>query len=223
MSTLPPRPNLRFSKDYYLHAMNTKQHTSSESKNPGSRGRPRSEEVRQAIHQAFLAAMLEDGFNQISIDAVAKRAGISRTTIYRWYKDRDEIALEVAIEQAGLSEEPQITGDFQKDIHTFFSKTFASATARGPLFTALMARAQADSEFAERVWESFSKPRREYLATIVRSHPAFASEALASQLQTLLDLIFGAIWYRMMSGHAPLNNAFAEELCLVIEGLLEVR
>lgn len=202
--------------------MNTKQKTSTEPKSPASRGRPRSEEVRTAIHTAFLEAMLEDGFNQISIDAVAKRAGISRTTIYRWYKDRDEIALEVAIEQANLDEAPVITGSFQKDIGLFFRKTFESATARGPLFTGLMARAQADSEFAGRVWESFSKPRREHLAVIVRSHPAFTEGDASSsiQLETLLDLVFGAIWYRMMSGHAALDEGFAGELCLVVEGLL---
>lgn len=202
--------------------MSSKTSPLSEPQSPASRGRPRSEEVQAAIHNAFLAAMLEDGFNQISIDAVAKRAGISRTTIYRWYKDRDEIALEVAIEQAKLDEAPQISSDFWDDIRVFLNKTFESATARGPLFTALMARAQADSEFAERVWVSFSRPRREHLAQIIQSHPAFTGNEKSSavQLETLLDLIFGAIWYRMMSGHAPLDESFVGELCLVVEGLL---
>ncbi|BFM15421.1 TetR/AcrR family transcriptional regulator [Maricurvus nonylphenolicus] len=186
---------------------------------PPTRGRPRSEEVRQAIHQAFLAAMLEDGFNQISIDAVAKRAGISRTTIYRWYKDRDEIALEVAIELVNLPEFPKPTGDYQADIRAFFSKTFEGANERGPLFTALMARAQADREFAEQVWQNFSQPRRTQLAIIIQSNPAVADtdQKSEAQLDTLLDLIFGAIWYRMMSGHAPLDKRFIEELCEIIQ------
>ncbi len=186
-----------------------------------SRGRPRSEEVRTAIHKAFLEAMLEDGFNQISIDAVAKRAGISRTTIYRWYKDRDEIALEVAIEQVQQPEFPPASGDYEKDIRTFFEKTFDGANARGPLFTALMARAQSDAEFAKQVWESFSQPRRAQLAEIILQRPLEAKEAKSAVvLDTLLDFIFGAIWYRMMSGHAALDEGFIEELCLMVERLM---
>jgi AcrR family transcriptional regulator len=201
--------------------MNTKQQTSSDPKAPASRGRPRSEEVRTAIHKAFLEAMLEDGFNQISIDAVAKRAGISRTTIYRWYKDRDEIALEVAVEQVQQPEFPAVTGDYEKDVRTFFEKTFEGANARGPLFTALMARAQSDEAFAKQVWEIFSQPRRAQLAEIIEQRlPASGGSPSPVALDTLLDFIFGAIWYRMMSGHAALDGVFIEELCLTVERLM---
>lgn len=189
----------------------------SPSKSPNGRGRPRSAEIQEAIHSAFLEEMQDEGYNSVSIDSVARRAGISRTTIYRWYKDKDEIALEIA---EGYVQQPDLdvpSGDYQSDIREYFSRTFDNANARGPLFTALMARAQCDKEFAQRVWTIFSKPRRELLDSIIEQNQASSRKGF--RRETLLDLIFGAIWYRMMSGHAALDNEFVEELCAMIDEL----
>ena len=131
------------------------------------RGRPRSETAYRAIHAAFIAELNAVGYADVQMDRVAKRAQVSRTTIYRWYKGKEQIALEVAAEQAAAADFSQHSGDPRADVYDFLTRTFETARMQGPLFTALMARAQMDDEFADKVWESFSRIRRQQLAQVI--------------------------------------------------------
>jgi AcrR family transcriptional regulator len=80
-----------------------------------SPGRPRSVESHQAMLQATLELLAEVGFDGMSIDAIAARAGVGKTTIYRRYVSKEELVAD-AIES--VREEVVIpdTGNLQDDI-----------------------------------------------------------------------------------------------------------
>lgn len=187
------------------------------------RGRPRSEDTRRAIHDAFVEGVVEETYAGLSIDSVAKRANVSRTTIYRWYENKEEIALEVATDRAIAPYERAFNAGYAENIRAFFRRTFSDANAIGQLFTALMAKAQGDPDFAAKLWNSFSTKRRGLLLKIIEENPAYSVYQIrqdAISEDTLLDLIFGSIWYRMMSQHAPLDDIFIDELCALIDRTL---
>lgn len=184
-----------------------------------SRGRPRSEEGRIAILQAFVDVAREQGYEKVSIDAVAKRAGVSRSTIYRWYKDKREIVVDASVDLVGNSGFTGPTGDFNDDINSFFSATFVTANDIGQLFTAMMAEAQADSDFADTVWRRYSAPRRDALRSVILQASG-AADVSADGMEFILDMLFGSIWYRMMSKHSPLNLNFQQELIKTINILI---
>lgn len=77
-------------------------------------GRPRSEKSRRAILDATLKMLEEVGFNGLTIEAIAARAGVGKTTIYRWWPSRIALAIEA------LEELPQIavpnTGSLSEDL-----------------------------------------------------------------------------------------------------------
>ena len=163
--------------------------------------------------------MKEETYSGLTIDAVAKRANVSRTTIYRWYKDKEEIALEIATLENENHLRQHETADCDEDLRLFFRQTFERANEIGPLVTALMARAQADPAFQRLLWDRFSSRRRARLLRVLNNNPKLdcqSGPANGVSLDTLLDLVFGAIWYRMMSQHAPLNEEFVEELYLFL-------
>ncbi|MBW4477525.1 MAG: TetR/AcrR family transcriptional regulator [Tolypothrix brevis GSE-NOS-MK-07-07A] len=54
-------------------------------------GRPRSEESHQAIIKATLDLLSLMGYDRLSIDAIARSAGVGKTTIYRWYASKEEL------------------------------------------------------------------------------------------------------------------------------------
>ncbi|WP_179957639.1 TetR/AcrR family transcriptional regulator [Exilibacterium tricleocarpae] len=185
-----------------------------------SRGRPRSTQAHQAIITAFIDAVRSQGYARVSIDGVARGAGVSRSTIYRWYNDKADIALEAAAQFAQALAGQTFTGHFRKDLNRFMEQTFATANDLAQLFTALMAEAQADKAFAARVWTRFSSVRRHTLTKILHSgtEPGGTGKV---DTEVLLDMIFGAVWYRLMSGHAPLDKQFQKKLLSAIEILLE--
>ncbi|GAA6152279.1 TetR/AcrR family transcriptional regulator [Pseudoteredinibacter isoporae] len=184
------------------------------------RGRPRSEEVRRAVLDAFVAAAAKEGYERVSIDAVAKSAGVSRSTIYRWYKDKRELLLDASVDIVQGNAFELGGGDFQSLLSRFLRETFATANQLGQLFTAMMAEAQADEIFAQEVWRRYAQPRRELLLSILERHPQ-AQALHPERIEFLLDILFGVIWYRMMSHHAPLNEDFAEQLLLTLDQLLK--
>lgn len=185
-----------------------------------ARGRPRSEEVRRSVLDAFVAAASEEGYERVSIDAVAKSAGVSRSTIYRWYKDKRELLLDASVDIIQSNQFDPADDAFDLVLERFLSETFATANHIGQLFTAMMAEAQADELFAQLVWQRYAQPRRQLLSTILQRHPK-AAALTADREAFILDVLFGVIWYRMMSHHAPLDEAFAEQIQQTVDQLMQ--
>jgi AcrR family transcriptional regulator len=61
------------------------------SQEPGRRGRPRQQSTDGQIIDAALALVREGGPQKVTVEAVAARSSVARTTIYRRYRDRDEL------------------------------------------------------------------------------------------------------------------------------------
>src|SRR5437763_12867738 len=70
---------------------------------PGKRslkGRPRSSAADTAILEAFRAELSEHGFSNLRLEHVAARAGVGKSTIYRRYASKEELA-EALLEKLG--------------------------------------------------------------------------------------------------------------------------
>lgn len=181
------------------------------------KGRPRSTVARQAIIDAFTESVRLQGYSKVSIDGLAKSAGVSRSTIYRWYKDKSEIALDAATDFSRLAVDDQLSGNFERDLHRFLEQTFAVGNELGTMYTVLMAEAVANENFANQVWEKYSIVRRNKLKLILAQQ---IEQPNRMSWDGVLDLVFGAIWYRMMSGHAPLDGVFATEIETAVKAIL---
>ncbi|WP_409180191.1 TetR/AcrR family transcriptional regulator [Amycolatopsis sp. VS8301801F10] len=68
-------------------------------------GRPRDARRDAAMHEAALALLTEVGYDQLSIESVAARAGVAKTTIYRRYRDKAALVA-AAVEQRQTSAPP---------------------------------------------------------------------------------------------------------------------
>jgi AcrR family transcriptional regulator len=73
------------------------------SKEPQNRGRPRRQSTSDQIIEAALALVRQGGPQNVTVESVAARSSVARTTIYRRYRDRDELlraALDRIVDQA---------------------------------------------------------------------------------------------------------------------------
>src|SRR6266581_6307765 len=93
-------------------------------------GRPRSERAHEAILEATLDLLLEEGFTRMSIEAVAERAGVGKTTIYRRWPSKSDLVIDAI---GGLQAEIPVisTGNLRNDLMAMFRSAFQR---EGPSF-----------------------------------------------------------------------------------------
>lgn len=182
---------------------------------PRSRPGPkRNDATRRAILDAALALVREQGYSRTSIEGIAARAGSGKQTVYRWWRSKPEVILEAL--RASAREEIAVpdTGDLRMDLKRFLERTFA-AGRREPYrsaLPALMAAAQLDREFGATLWADFLNERREVLRAILQRAEKRSAWAPQIELETVLDIVFGTLWYRLLTGFASLGPRLAGEL-----------
>ncbi len=87
----------------------------------------------------------------------------------------------------------------------------------------LMAQAQLDEEFRGRLRENFTAKRRAVLKSIFVQARARGQIGPDQNPDLLVDIVFGTLWYRLLVGHAALDESFADELTEVIIGRVQAR
>jgi AcrR family transcriptional regulator len=176
---------------------------------PRSRSEGREGAPRQAILDTAFALLRTSGYASVTVDTIARSAGVGEETILRFWSSKADVVLEAIAEHASLV--PAIeTGSLERDLEAFLGASFR--LLRGPLGTGvvlrgLMSEAQLDGDFATR-FAKFVDGRRAILRMIAQRH----LDAPPSEIETLVDMLFGALWYRLLVGTAPVDAAFARSL-----------
>jgi AcrR family transcriptional regulator len=196
--------------------------------NPAPRpraGRPRSAESRRAIIQSAMHILQNDGYAALNIEAIAAKAGVSKQTIYRWWSSAAFIVLEALIadmpSQEGLVPD---TGSIRGDLQELVRPTVrALSQRRGAVYKALIAEAQADARFAEAFRAQLMSAHREVIRAVVARAQLRQEVPFEVDADLAADLVYGPILYRLLSGHATLDETFAFELIDAVVSALRYR
>ena len=176
-------------------------------------GRPRSEEARLAILGAAVALVGEGGSAVATMDAIARRAGVSRQTVYRWWSSPAEILLEALNQGAAHIAPLAEQGDLEQDLRTFLRRSVLGAREPvGRLLAALMAEAQRDPAFGESFRAGFLAKRRAVLRKLLEHAVERGELGSDVDIDFLGELFFAALWYRLLAASGPLDRRFADNL-----------
>jgi AcrR family transcriptional regulator len=184
-------------------------------------GRPRSEESRQSILRSTLKLLKQEGgFAELSIEAIAADAGVGKTTVYRWWPTKAALvadAFSASAEQELLFPD---TGNVCSDMSLQMRRLIrVFRSERGKIVAALLAGGQSDPELIEAFRERFLFPRRRQAYKTLQRGIDRGELPKDSDLDLLLDSLYGPIYMRFLIRHAKLDEGFADELCgLVLEG-----
>ncbi|MEU1544782.1 TetR/AcrR family transcriptional regulator [Nocardia sp. NPDC005745] len=190
----------------------------------GTRGRPRSEDARRAILRAALELCARDGYQDLTIKAIADAAGAGRQTVYRWWPDKASVLMEALVELA--EENPALlvraeSADVLAEVESLLTATYELARKlTGQALVGLMADAQRDPVLSERLQETVIGPRRATLRTLLRRGVDNGEFTEVVPLDLVVDFAFGAMWYRLLSRHAPVDGALAREVAAGIAAML---
>jgi AcrR family transcriptional regulator len=188
------------------------------------RGRPRSEKARLAILEAAADLLLERGLSAVSMDAVAERAGVSKATIYRWWRTKETLALDALYnEWAAVPPPASSTGSLRRDLLALLRPWVRLASSRpyGRVISALLTEAQMDPEFAAVYQSRFVEPRRKAGRAILRRAIERGEIPENTKIEVALDMLYGPVYHRLLHGHAPLNDRFVRDLVdAVLDGIM---
>jgi AcrR family transcriptional regulator len=187
-----------------------------------SRGRPRSEESEKAILAATIQLLTEKPLRDISVEEIARMAGVGKATIYKWWPSKAYVALDAFLKKATQMMPRSDTGSLWGDILELVRSqmTFYKSPA-GHILGQFVAECQIDREFASLFRKLFLKPRREATSVIFNRGVERGEIDENFDRELVLDMIFGAAIYRMIVGHAPLEAKVADEMVSILFGGLD--
>ena len=185
-----------------------------------SPGRPRSEQARVAILRSTLKLLGENGFSDLSIEAVAARAGVGKATVYRWWPNKAALITDAFASSTGRKLHFPDTGSVYTDMNQQMRqvvKIFRSR--RGRILSAILAAGQSDNDVIAAFRERFMKPRRQEAYATLQRGIQRGELRKDVDMDLLLDSLYGPIYMRFLIRHRRLTPEFADHLCeLVLAG-----
>ena len=180
------------------------------------RGRPRSATSQKAILATAIEILLEQGLTSMSMDDLAKRAGVSKATIYRWWASKELLALDaLATEWAQPTPSPDLdTGSLRGDLLARIRPWLGQLNQKPyeRVIAGLLAQTQTNPQFAKLYRERFVAPRRDETRKLLLRAIDRGEIGADTNLEVTLDLLYGPIYHRLLHRHAPLNDQFATQV-----------
>jgi AcrR family transcriptional regulator len=170
-------------------------------------GRPRNTECDRAIIAATLAALVADGFEGMTIEGVAARAGVGKATIYRRWPRKLDLVLDAVRTRAADS----VPMPESADIHTALAQMLEDLRRTmlgpdGPVLRAFVAETYHHPELAEGFRRMFIDPRRTVLRQMVEDAVRRGELPASTDAELVADVGPATLWHRLVLTGAPLTN-----------------
>jgi AcrR family transcriptional regulator len=190
------------------------------------RGRPRSEAVERAVIEGVMK-LLEDGvpLAELSIERIARTAGVGKATIYRRWSGKEELFVDVV--RSAEPPGPQLPGTSMRDDLVALLEHLRQ---RGLMTrsSAILHNVHAQMKSSPKIWAAYHatvvRPRRELQIAILRRGQADGELRTDLDVELLNDMFVGPMLFRtLMRPDADLPDGLSEEIVdTLLEGLRPV-
>lgn len=184
-------------------------------------GRPRNEITRKLILRTTLDLLKTGTLQSISIEAIAREAGVSKATIYRWWDSKGLIVIDAFIE-THLVKTPMRRdlppGQAIAEHFVLLVEQFSGWSGR--IVAQILADAQANPIIGEQFRERFHYGRRAVVSEMLTAWKKSGDLNTDADNEILMDLIYSPIYMRLMVGQAPLTRQFAISYVSFVYSLL---
>lgn len=171
-----------------------------------ARARKPRDRVRQAVTDATRDLLREVGFARLTVDGIAERSGVGKATIYRWWSNRADVAMDTLLEERGplgwfVQDRPAV----ENLRHQLLVATDFLSGSNGPIVAGLLGDVQHDAQIAQAFRQRFLAPlvelTRELLAAAVEEGDVRAD----LDHDVLIDSLTGPIYFRLLVTGEPLT------------------
>lgn len=187
--------------------------------------RRRSESSRLAILESATDLVREVGYEKMTIEAIAARAGVGKQTIYRWWPSKGAVLFDsfIAMNEKGtvLAALPD-TGDIESDLKAVLAATvdeLNDPTYDIPM-RALNTAISNDEALAAQYEEWLETPMREVKRRRLQAAQDAGQLSPAVDLDIAIDLIWGPLLNRWLQRSGPLNSTYTNGIVdSVLDGI----
>jgi len=180
---------------------------------PARPGRPRDARAHRAIVDATIHLLTSQGYAKVTIEAIAARAGVGKTTIYRRWSSKGPLVIEAISELIHLG--PMVdTGDIRKDLAAFLKAVVAALASPlvGGTIPGLTNDMAFDPEVAGPFRDFVVAPTRARLQAILDRAAARGGLPPGTDRELILDMLVGPVLWRALITGTRLDAGLAEHI-----------
>ncbi|MGH3562522.1 MAG: TetR/AcrR family transcriptional regulator [Mycobacterium sp.] len=182
----------------------------------GRRGAP----VRAAVLEATLAELVEHGVEGVSIAAVAARAGVHETSVYRRWRTRKDLIVDALLDRSAAEIPTPDTGSVRGDLIELARRV--SMYLSLPLGRALvrMGALTVEDESLAQVWADFIASRLAAMRVVVDRAIDRGELPGGTNARLVLEMLVAPLHVRTILTGEPLPETLPEQLVdVLLEGL----
>lgn len=171
----------------------------------------RRERSQQAILKAATELIEEVGVGGLTIEGVAARSGVAKTTIYRRWRDKDELALAILIAMTAEIDAPPDQGDTRKELLKF-TETATKVITSGSVVSGLVSEIATRPELSRQYVERIVDVRMAEVKTVIDRGIERGDLRPDTDVRLVHELLIGPLYYRLLFSKAPLNKRHREQI-----------
>jgi AcrR family transcriptional regulator len=185
---------------------------------PRVAGRPRDPRVDESVRTAALELLARDGYQGTSIQAIARRAGVSAPSIYRRWASKAEL-IEAAVFPSDLVEPTGLADDVGSELADYCRRMlhYLAQPAVRAAVPGLLSEYQTDPRMWQRLVDRTVTPMR----ASFEAYLEHTGRRPVGSVQALFEVMLGALFARALNVGAEGADEFARELALIVTANLE--
>lgn len=180
------------------------------------------DDVTAAIESAFFEELAAVGYGRLSVDAVAKRAGVGKAAIYRRWKSKQDLAADLVTKVAVAAIDVPDTGTLRGDIRAYLENGRAALTHRlaRTIIPDLLAEVARDPDYGATMAPRIREPRRLKAAQLFERARVRGEIADGADIDVALDMIGGALYWRQSVMQVNADDDYLDRLTEAIMTLV---
>lgn len=190
---------------------------------PLRKGRPRDERIDEDITAAALDLLSTEGFDRFSVEAVAARAGVAKTTVYRRFPTRNDLIVGALLRLNDELPPPPAAGPVRERLIAVLDgiRRRTTESVRGRILMQVVSEGLRDPALADLVHHRVLAPRRQALRDVIADGIASGELRADVEVDTVVPILVGPMLYLgMWSGAAATKGVTVEAVVdLVLTGL----
>jgi AcrR family transcriptional regulator len=179
-------------------------------------------DITVAIRNAVMNELAEVGYGRLSIEAVARRAGVGKTAIYRRWSNKLEMVLEIVSDVAGRSVPLPDTGSFAGDLQLLMMIVSRALRHRiaSQIIPDLMAEASRNPQIAETLHKALRTHQQSVGDKLIGQAMARGELPEGTDPEMAVDLILGPLYWRLAVARTPVSEDYLEKLITALTAAL---